>query len=236
MAIDVTHADDLRAVYLQVFDAFSLHSPSEVVQAHKTINSRYARELLGALVQGKMLWTEEDNDGEIYWQVSNPGTYDEHTREEAEAAIDLWLGKTTPKSTTKKGSTVSTKKKEASPCLCGCGEPAMSNYRPGHDARHAGQIGREIAANFNTKGFDRRTLLAVLPSDALKAKAEKVAETATKPKADKPKTPVEGTIKVGKNEVIARRHPNGLVEYLPADGKSDWKTASASASKTFAEG
>lgn len=244
MAIDITHADDLRKVYLQVFDGFAINSPGEVTQQYPHINSRYSRELLGALVTGNML-TLTDVNGEDAWQVADPGTYDNHTREEAEAVIDKWLGKAgaTPKSTNKKGSkSVSSKKKEASPCLCGCGEMAMSNYRPGHDARHAGQIGREIAAIMNG-GHDEdgqikiNTLIEMLPSEHLRAKAHGVAMNVNKKNLAKAKPEpvlVEGTAKVGKNEMVARRHPNGLVEYLTLKG--DWKTASASASKTFQEG
>ena len=54
-------------------------------------------------------------------------------------------------------------------CLCGCGELVQtmgrSLYRPGHDARHAGNLGRLAAET----GDD--SVLDVLPTPALKAKA-----------------------------------------------------------------
>ncbi|MGY1751162.1 hypothetical protein [Modestobacter sp. SYSU DS0511] len=54
-------------------------------------------------------------------------------------------------------------------CRCGCGEQVgrRSNYRPGHDARHASQIGRAMIA----AGAEDPVLLAELPSEALREKA-----------------------------------------------------------------
>ncbi|WP_427115603.1 hypothetical protein [Pseudarthrobacter scleromae] len=61
-------------------------------------------------------------------------------------------------------------------CLCGCGELVLtmgrSLYKPGHDARHAGNLGRLVAET----GDD--SLLAQLPTPALRAKAETVANNA----------------------------------------------------------
>jgi hypothetical protein len=59
-------------------------------------------------------------------------------------------------------------------CLCGCGAVVGrgSRYRPGHDARHAGQVGRQIAS----ADGDGTHLLAALPSEALRAKASGIAE------------------------------------------------------------
>ena len=60
--------------------------------------------------------------------------------------------------------------------LCGCGELVLtmgrSLYRPGHDARHAGNLGRLVAET----GDD--SLLASLPTPALRTKAETVANNA----------------------------------------------------------
>src|SRR4051812_38628717 len=54
-------------------------------------------------------------------------------------------------------------------CRCGCGQQvgrgALS--RPGHDARHASQVGRAMTA----AGAADLVLLAELPSEALRAKA-----------------------------------------------------------------
>lgn len=55
-------------------------------------------------------------------------------------------------------------------CLCGCGDIVRSMgksvYRPGHDARHAGQVARYVAES----GDDGA--VAALPTDALRSKAE----------------------------------------------------------------
>ena len=69
-------------------------------------------------------------------------------------------------------------------CLCGCGETAGrgSSYRPGHDARHASRIGRAMAA----AGAEAPTLLAELPSDALRAKALKMLTTSPRPARSRP--------------------------------------------------
>ena len=58
-------------------------------------------------------------------------------------------------------------------CRCGCGEQATrptALYRPGHDARHAGAVGRALIA----AGHADPALLDALPSQALRAKAEAV--------------------------------------------------------------
>ncbi len=56
-----------------------------------------------------------------------------------------------------------------SACRCGCHERVGpgARYRPGHDARHASQVGRAMIA----AGAEDPVLLATLPSEALQAKA-----------------------------------------------------------------
>jgi hypothetical protein len=66
---------------------------------------------------------------------------------------------------------------EARYCGCSCGEPVRQNadYRPGHDARHASQIGRTLAANPK----DRDALAAIKRmSPPLRAKAERIRDNA----------------------------------------------------------
>lgn len=66
-------------------------------------------------------------------------------------------------------------------CNCGCGEAtqsAKSLYRPGHDARHAGLVARDLFAS-STEGYERQHALEDLGSDALRAKALKIAERLT---------------------------------------------------------
>lgn len=240
--INVTNAGDLRAAYLQTFDSFSL-VPSDIVESSEgRVNARYARELLATLVQAKLVGIEDVNGEGDVWQVIDPGTYDNATREEAEARIDAWLGGTksaevqTPKShTSSSGGSRLKVKNESGTCRCGCGEPTKSNYRPGHDARHAGMIGRAIAAG---EGADRIT---ELPSPALQAKARRIAELAVEKTEKKDKeieepitTHEHGIVKVGKTEYIAERDSDGTVFYLLLSG--DKKIASKTAAKSFTVG
>lgn len=51
-------------------------------------------------------------------------------------------------------------------CLCGCGERAGRNYRPGHDARHVSTLVRAVAEGTT----DKRAALKALPTDALREK------------------------------------------------------------------
>lgn len=67
-------------------------------------------------------------------------------------------------------------------CNCGCG--AMANlgraYKPGHDARHAGLVGRALVA----KAPGAEAARDALPP-ALRAKAERFADNAAKAEARK---------------------------------------------------
>lgn len=67
-------------------------------------------------------------------------------------------------------------------CGCGCGETANPGrlYRPGHDARHAGQVGRALVA----KAPGAEEAAASLPT-ALEAKARAFAANAAKKEAAK---------------------------------------------------
>lgn len=65
-------------------------------------------------------------------------------------------------------------------CGCGCGETTKRNYAPGHDARHAGQVGRWLVEQGDALTTKQRdAALAPLPSEALKAKALGVLERHT---------------------------------------------------------
>lgn len=72
-------------------------------------------------------------------------------------------------------------------CPCGCKEhvAGSATYRPGHDARHAGQVAKAIAA----KPADAVALLESLPTRALQVKARDHAVrliAKTEAKASKP--------------------------------------------------
>src|SRR5215212_1459355 len=70
---------------------------------------------------------------------------------------------------TEAGSAVFREQPLVAGCRCGCGEQVGRGalYRPGHDARHASQVGRAMMA----AGAEDPVLLAELPSEALRAKA-----------------------------------------------------------------
>lgn len=245
MAIEPAQRDDLRRTYLAIYDNFAIHH-TDLAHNLKGINSRYARELCATLQQAGLIVLTEDGDNNEVWQCVE--THDTHTREQAEELVDLWLGAPSPMNATPTSgsSRSSLKSEQAGPheCRCGCGEviTTRSVYRPGHDARHAGQVGRQVAAIMEG-GHDEgdqveiNRLYSTLGSDKLRTKALRIADKANQKnlKAAKPEPQiVEGIAKVGKNEVPARRYPNGLVEVLQP-GK-DWKTASKAAAKTFQEG
>lgn len=226
---EATHVDDLRKVFLQVDEGPT--TPGDVVQANEGINSRYARELLATLAEVELIVNTEDPES------PDSEAFQINARIED---FEKWAGTAKAKPAKR---AANTKDEGAHPCYCGCGEnvPSKSFYRPGHDARHAGVVGREIAANYATKGFDRRDLLSNLPSEKLVAKAELIAEKAIeraeKKATDKGETTPfeEGTVKVGKTERVAQRSTkHGDVTYL--DDKGEWKPASKAATKTFTVG
>lgn len=71
---------------------------------------------------------------------------------------------------------------QAVACGCGCGQTANlgRQYKPGHDARHAGQVGRMVA-----EGKDgAQAALAALPAK-LQAKAQAFADNRAKDSARK---------------------------------------------------
>jgi hypothetical protein len=251
MSVQPEQREDLKRVYQTIFDAFSIPT-SEIADTLKGINTRYARELCGTLQHADLIILTEDGEGSDAWQVNNPGTYDDHEWSEASAVFDEWAGiPQTPTTATSPGASSRSSLKSAEtgphPCACGCGEviTTRSVYRPGHDARHAGQIGREIAANYATKGFDRRRLLEYLPTAALVAKAERIAENATRQSesrrqrqesaaATNPRpTWKDGIVKVGKGEYPAKRAVDGKVVYYKDDKEL---VASKTAAKSFVEG
>lgn len=64
---------------------------------------------------------------------------------------------------------VPAKAKQQVKCGCGCGNLTARTYKPGHDARHAGQVARSII-----KGADPKEALKALPTDALRTKAQRM--------------------------------------------------------------
>lgn len=254
-----TVAKDLREVYLLAFTDFST-DPSEIAQAtDRRINSRYARELLATLVQHGMMTTTTVNGADEVWQCLE--TRDNTTRGEAEARIDAWLASFAPVATAiapkvrRTGTATKTNPAGLPGCLCGCGEVTnrTSNYRPGHDARHAGQVGRALAVlqAEHPDTVDVEMALASLPTAALRAKAMGVAAKAGATKTSAPKTmrevankakravaaiqyPISGSVKVGRWTYPAAKDERGTVKYVVKGGVT--KVATAAQAERFIAG
>ena len=241
-----TDVDDLRKVYLHAYSATAT-DPTIVEEEVEGINGKYARELLKVLTDGTLLLVE-DMDGEDAW-VPNLNL-DTNSQEDAEAAFNDWANENglLVKETKAKSSKSTRNDVGVHGCYCGCGEqvPGKSFYRPGHDARHAGVIGRLVASTGDKKHLND------LPSERLVAKAEGIAAKAIK-KADakrkaehdraeakrnkgKDVEPVAvaevGTIRIGKREGIEAKRDmkTGVVTY---EDKGVTKQASKSASASF---
>lgn len=69
-------------------------------------------------------------------------------------------------------------------CACGAAVSPSASFRPGHDARHAGNTGRALAANPKDRAA-QQALDAMSP--ALRSKAERVRDNAAAKAATKPK-------------------------------------------------
>lgn len=258
-APEITSAQDIKTTYLLIFDAHG-STPGDVVDASDgRVNMRYSREMFGVLAQAGLTYEDDETGDDLTFVVDDTGM----DRDDAEAKIDAWLVKV--------GATTDSRAKTPTPktkaphdkmhdCYCGCEEqvPAKSFYRPGHDARHAGNVGRAIFARYGEDGFNVEfewgPALSALPSDRLKSKATDLANrliakaeakhakaNSTKPASNDPgvvdvnddgtDAKEEGTIKVGKTEYVAVRYTaTGEIEYF--DGAVT-KTPSRTAAKTF---
>lgn len=231
----------LRLTYAQ-----AMVVPSDIETASsERINTRYARELLALGTDKDLLVLSEDPEIGDAWTLSD-ATSEEMNRAdedddrdfftESEAMVALALGQPVEpqKAQTKKDkprpSDRTADKGDLRKCTCGCGEnvAGKSLYRPGHDARHAGQIAREVAADLqNDAAYDHQMALEVLPTKALRDKAlahaqRIVAKAAKKTKPEpKPEPQVfTGTIKIGRWSYPVRSHGGTDVEYQQ---KGEWK-------------
>lgn len=122
-------------------------------------------------------------------------------------------------------------------CACECGEAtqsAKSNYRPGHDARHASNVGRFLATSDDAEANNRA--LANLGSDKLlakalamdsrlralaTAKAEREAKKASKPAKAAKWTDAE-PVKVGRWAYPARTNGKTTQRNERRDGSGSW--------------
>lgn len=77
-------------------------------------------------------------------------------------------------------------------CQCGCGESTSSSktaYKPGHDARHAGSVARDLAAFWIDGGEGaNHSMLDELASPLLRSKAEAMAKRLVQRVAEKSQT------------------------------------------------
>ena len=118
-------------------------------------------------------------------------------------------------------------------CKCGCGKRTRftsSNYLPGHDARHKGQIAREIIAT-GDKG-----LINQLPSPALQEQAKELVvkwvnkgkvpggpKLAKKSEAPaKPEAKLE--VKIGRWTYPVMKHAESYLRNDRRDGSGSWGT------------
>jgi hypothetical protein len=128
-------------------------------------------------------------------------------------------------------------------CRCGCGQLVKgkkAEYLPGHDARHAGQVGRAMVG---APDSERMLLLASLPSEPLRGKARRVYEKALAKRqaqaereakraqrlADRQSKAapefVDGTVKKGRWSYPARQFANRTMRNEKRDGSGEWVAA-----------
>lgn len=186
-------------------------------------NMRYSREIIAVLMDRKLAKLDTSTDMDFYVPI----TPDDPSEVRAFGMKRLNIKEDEVRQPKERKAKAKPDTKDYHPCGCGCGEnvPPKSNYRPGHDARHAGQVGRAIAESGDW------TLIDQMPTEALVAKARKIAEGQID-KASRKSAPrvEEGTVTVGKTERAARKSGD-VVEYL--DDKGEWKRASKTAATTF---
>lgn len=194
-----TH-NDLRNAFLAVHASAIVMDIPELATA-LNIKRQYAAELIGTLEN------MEDQDGNalvhINLAVGDPGndgahdlysthfTVDDKSSQEMERIFDAaYPAPTSPepgsepvkaaKAPRTPRSATTSNPADLPLCLCGCLQPVTNrkrNYKPGHDARHAGQVARDMA-NFPGMNNDerRRVLLDALPTDGLRWKAAQMAD------------------------------------------------------------
>lgn len=112
----------------------------------------------------------------------------------------------------------------ANTCRCGCNAEltGKSLYRPGHDARHAGQVGRALAAKEITEAQAADLLTPKLLAKALRMATKPVKspknikppKSAPTPKFDR----IEGKVKIGRWYYPAVKQ-NGYVTYTNRQGE-----------------
>jgi hypothetical protein len=190
--VDPGYREDLKRVYLNIH-ASAITTELPQIATDLKLKRSYVAELVGILenhadndgnpfVHVNLRAGEENNDTPHDW-FSTFHTVDDHTDDDAADWFDRHFPiQETPVPSQKTPATGSATKRDPNPadlplCLCGCGFPVNNrkrNYRPGHDAKHAGVVARAMAA---TSDLDKRDRLKdALPTDALKWKAASMAD------------------------------------------------------------
>lgn len=230
--------------------------PSDIAD-HFGHNMRYSREIIGVLLEKKLTYLDSSGDMDYYKPTlpKDIATLREFGLKRLGLKEDA-VRQPKPAKATKatKSAKPPANGKDFHPCLCGCGEnvPPKSNYRPGHDARHAGVIARAVAETGDTGlygdlGSDLLREKSTAMAARIVAKAGKKAIKSGKAPTLKPadvrtvdpgndgtEETEDGTVKVGKNEYAAVRYlMTGKVEYF--DG-AETKVASKTAAKSFRVG
>lgn len=269
--IDPNQREDLRAVYLAIH-ASAITTDIPEVAAELKLKRQYVKELVGVLE------THSDRDGNAFVVVNaEPGesgndsahvwyqtfyTWDSRTVDEMEHWFDLHFPALVDPEHVKAIKDMvpapQTPQNATNPadlplCRCGCKVPVNArnrNYLPGHDARHAGQVGKAIAEQ-DPDSDKRETMLAVLPTDALRRKASDIADRRLQKAAAKTQSTrsqqrkagkseaeiekvqdIDGTVKVGRYELRAvQNSKSGAVVYFTKDDKAN--VASERIAKTF---
>lgn len=125
-------------------------------------------------------------------------------------------------------------------CACNCGQPvtSRSTYRPGHDARHAGQVARDAvqafrdgqgavdSIEFYTELQSRPALVAKARRMALGIVAKAEGKKAAKTGRSTPAQEMTGEVKVGRWTYPARMTIAGKAQRnTKRDGSGEWVAA-----------
>lgn len=247
MTIQQGTVDDLKAVFLAVHDS-SITTTIPEVAVTTGLKRQYVKELIGVL---ENLTDEDDealvivnaepgengNDEPHTWYQTGKTT-DRESNEDAALRFDRVIANVGEAPRTPLNAT---NPADLPGCRCGCGRPVNDrkrNYLPGHDARHAGQVGKAIA-ELDPPSDKYEAMLAVLPTDALRRKASDIADRRLRKAASKTAPTraklakigkeieeiekvqfISGEVKVGRWKYPAERNmTSGAVTYRKKDGK-----------------
>lgn len=231
-AIDRT---DLRDVFLATQDmpVVTIGTVSEEFDGR--VNKSYARLILATLTDMGLLYEAA---------ADAPGSHEGYhwDQGDSQAFDDAWEARFNDPEARVAGDTKEknmTEPATSKPITCGCGchqNVAKGRiYRPGHDARHASAVAREVAS-MTVPAERARYIENHLPTQALRIKAQgqasrlidRASAKASKPtRTANPNASWEaGEAKVGRWIYPARRKPNGRTAQVNTqrDGKGTWKS------------